>query len=182
MKKMKIVAKLKPEDAEKKYFDGIDNIEIEGNFTIRNADDESALYEDYYEDEDEDDDPTPCGLRQPPKAKDWTVGDVLEAKHIVLKLMERLTLDGYSVMWTVIEAQELVACEIYGDDDRHRGHCYFWEGTFNEWVGKAMALCQASSHAYPAFVKDKRHLLMEEYDEDIFEDGEPEFSPLWEHM
>ena len=182
MRKMKIVAKLKSEDAEKKHFESMDNIEIEGSFTIRNADGENALYEDYYEDDDEDEDPTPCGLCQPPKPNYWTVGDSLEARNIVLKLMERLTLDGYSVMWTVIDQQELVACEIYGDEDRRRGHCCFQWNAFNEWVGKAMALCQACSHAYPAFVKDKTHLLMEEYDENDFEDGEPEFSPLWEHV
>ena len=182
MRKMKIVAKLKPEDAEKKYFEGMDNIEIEGGFTIRNADDENALYEDYYDD-DEDDNPTPCGLRQPLKAKDWTVGDVLEAKHIVIELVKRLTLDGYSISWIPNHKAGTVSVEIRHEDGHASwGHCYANDGCYNEWTSKCMALCQACHHAYPAFAKGKTALFVSHYDEDDFEDGEPEFSPLWEHM
>ena len=85
----------------------------------------------------------------------WTEEELAEAKHLAMKIMTRLCLDGYSMMWTVTDCAAGVT--IWNDSSEPSvGQCYMIDERLSDvWVKKLVALRIATGREVPKFITDK---------------------------
>lgn len=85
----------------------------------------------------------------------WTAEELAEAKCLAMRIMEKLCLDGYSMIWTVTDGA--VGLTIWKSfKEPCVGQCYMpKESLFNIWVEKLVALCIATGSEVPKFITDK---------------------------
>ena len=91
----------------------------------------------------------------------WTEEEIAEAKHLAMKIMEQLCLDGYSIEWCrVTEAYDYKAVSVWlkspGDESfKRNATCCILSAYFDTWVSKCVCLCRATSRDVPAFIVKK---------------------------
>lgn len=91
----------------------------------------------------------------------WTEEEIAEAKHLAMKIMEQLCLDGYSIEWCrVTEAYDYKAVSVWlkspGDESfKRNATCCIFSASFDTWVSKCVCLCRATSRDVPAFIVKK---------------------------
>lgn len=91
----------------------------------------------------------------------WTEEEIAEAKHLAMKIMEQLCLDGYSIEWCgVTEAYYYKAVSVWlkspGDEIfKRNATCYIPSASFDTWVAKCVCLCRATGKDVPAFIIKK---------------------------
>lgn len=91
----------------------------------------------------------------------WTAEELTEAKHLAMKIMEQLCLDGYSIEWCgVTEAYDYKAVSVWlskpDDEDFIRnGACCIPSASFDTWIAKCDCLCRATGKDVPAFIIKK---------------------------
>lgn len=91
----------------------------------------------------------------------WTEEEIAEAKHLAMKIMQRLCLDGYSIEWCrVTEAYYYKAVSVWlkspGDESfKRNATCCILSASFDTWVSKCVCLCRATSRDVPAFIVKK---------------------------
>lgn len=91
----------------------------------------------------------------------WTEEEIAEAKHLAMKIMEQLCLDGYSIEWCgVTEAYYYKAVSVWlkspGDENfKRNATCCILSDYFDTWVSKCVCLCRATSRDVPAFIVKK---------------------------
>ena len=91
----------------------------------------------------------------------WTAEELTEAKHLAMKIMEQLCLDGYSIEWCgVTEAYYYKAVSVWlkspGDESfKRNATCCILSDYFDTWVSKCVCLCRATSRDVPAFIVKK---------------------------
>ena len=91
----------------------------------------------------------------------WTEEEIAEAKHLAMKIMEQLCLDGYSIEWCgVTEAYYYKAVSVWlkspGDEIfKRNATCCIPSASFDTWVAKCVCLCRATGKDVPAFIIKK---------------------------
>lgn len=91
----------------------------------------------------------------------WTAEELAEAKHLAMKIMEQLCLDGYSIEWCrVTEAYDYKALSVWlskPDDESYKRNamCCIPSASFDTWVAKCVCLCRATGRNVPAFIIKK---------------------------
>jgi hypothetical protein len=91
----------------------------------------------------------------------WAEDEIAEAKHLAMKIMEQLCLDGYSIEWCrVTEAYCYKAVSIWlskPDDEsfKRNATCCILSASFDTWVAKCVCLCRATGRNVPAFIIKK---------------------------
>lgn len=72
----------------------------------------------------------------------WTEKELAEAKHLAMKIMEQLCLDGYSISWYEAESYGLHLISV-------------WLKLWDVWIAKCVCLCRATGRNVPAFIIKK---------------------------
>lgn len=91
----------------------------------------------------------------------WTEAELAEAKHLAMKIMEQLCLDGYSIEWCrVTEAYYSKAVSVWlskPDDESFKRNvtCCIPSASFDTWVAKCVCLCRTTGRNVPAFIIKK---------------------------
>lgn len=91
----------------------------------------------------------------------WTEEELAESKHLAMKIMEQLCLDGYSIEWCrVTEAYDYKAVSTWlskPDDEsfKRNATCCIPSTSFDTWIAKCVCLCRATSRNVPEFIIKK---------------------------
>lgn len=91
----------------------------------------------------------------------WTAEELAEAKHLAMKIMEQLCLDGYGIEWCrVTEAYCYKAVSVWlskPDDEsfKRNATCCIHSAFFDTWVAKCVCLCRTTGRDVPAFIIKK---------------------------
>ena len=91
----------------------------------------------------------------------WTEEEIAEAKHLAMKIMEQLCLDGYSIEWfrvTETYCYKAVSVWLSKPDDesfKRNATCCIPSASFDTWVAKCVCLCRATGRNVPAFIIKK---------------------------
>ena len=91
----------------------------------------------------------------------WTAEELAEAKHLAMKIMEQLCLDGYSIEWfRVTETYCYKAVSVWlskPDDESFKRNvtCCIPSASFDTWVAKCVCLCRTTGRDVPAFIIKK---------------------------
>lgn len=91
----------------------------------------------------------------------WTAEELAEAKHLAMKIMEQLRLDGYSIEWCrVTEAYCYKAVSVWlskPDDEsfKRNATCCIPSASFDILVAKCVCLCRATGRDVPSFIIKK---------------------------
>lgn len=88
----------------------------------------------------------------------WTEGELAEAKHLAMQIMEQLCLDGYSISWYKVESYELHSISVWlesEDGERANCACSISESKWNIWIAKCVCLCRVTHQKVPDFIVKK---------------------------
>lgn len=91
----------------------------------------------------------------------WTEEELAEAKHLAMKIMEQLCLDGYNIEWCrVTEAYDYKALSVWlskPDDEsfKQNATCCISSAFFDTWVAKCVCLCRTTGRNVPEFIIKK---------------------------
>lgn len=88
----------------------------------------------------------------------WTEKELAEAKHLAMKIMEQLCLDGYSISWYEVESYELHSISVWLESkERKRTNrdCSIGSSEWDVWIAKCICLCRATGRNVPAFIIKK---------------------------
>jgi hypothetical protein len=91
----------------------------------------------------------------------WTEEEIAEAKHLAMKIMQQLCLDGYSIEWCrVTEAYSYKAVSVWlskPDDEifKRNATCCIPSASFDTWVAKCVCLCRTTGRNVPEFIIKK---------------------------
>ncbi len=91
----------------------------------------------------------------------WTAEELAEAKHLAMKIMTQLCLDGYSIEWCrITEAYCYKAVSVWlskPDDDsfKRNATCCIPSASFDTWIAKCVCLHRALNKTVPAFIIKK---------------------------
>ena len=91
----------------------------------------------------------------------WTEEELAEAKHLAMKIMEQLCLDGYSIEWcrpTEAYGYKAVSTWLSKPDDesfKRNATCCIPSASFDTWIAKCVCLCRATGKDVPAFIIKK---------------------------
>lgn len=88
----------------------------------------------------------------------WTEKELAEAKHLAMKIMEQLCLDGYSISWYEVESYELHSISVWLESkERKRTNrdCSIGLSEWDVWIAKCVCLCRATGRNVPAFIIKK---------------------------
>ena len=85
----------------------------------------------------------------------WTAEELAEAKHLAIRIMMRLCLDGYSISWS--KADNAISLWMLDEDSRNHSNTFCMTDPFywNTWIGKCVCLCRATGREVPAFIVKK---------------------------
>lgn len=91
----------------------------------------------------------------------WTEGELAEAKHLAMQIMEQLCLDGCNIEWSKdTEAYNYKAVSVWiskPDDENfdQNAVCCIPYASFDTWIVKCVCLCRATGREVPAFIIKK---------------------------
>ena len=88
----------------------------------------------------------------------WTEKELAEAKHLAMKIMEQLCLDGYSISWYEAESYGLHLISVWlklEEDKRTDCTCSISSSKWDVWIAKCVCLCRATGRNVPAFIIKK---------------------------
>lgn len=88
----------------------------------------------------------------------WTEKELAEAKHLAMKIMEQLCLDGYSISWYEVESYELHSISVWLESKerkRTNSDCSIDSSEWDVWIAKCVCLCRATGRNVPAFIIKK---------------------------
>lgn len=88
----------------------------------------------------------------------WAEDEIAEAKHLAMKIMEQLCLDGYSISWYEAESYGLHLISVWlklEEDKRTDCTCSISSSKWDVWIAKCVCLCQATGRNVPAFIIKK---------------------------
>ena len=91
----------------------------------------------------------------------WTAEELAEAKHLAMRIMEQLCLDGYSIEWNKItEAYSYTAISVWlskPDDESFKRNvtCCIPSASFDTWIAKCVCLCRTTGRNVPEFIIKK---------------------------
>lgn len=88
----------------------------------------------------------------------WTAEELAEAKHLAMRIMTQLCLDGYSISWCEVESYGLHSISVLLDleeDKRSNCTCSISLSKWNIWIAKCVCLCRATGREVPAFIIKK---------------------------
>ena len=85
----------------------------------------------------------------------WTAEELAEAKHLAMKIMTQLCLNGYSISWS--KADNAISLWMLDEDSRNHSNTFCMTDPFywNTWIGKCVCLCRATGREVPAFIVKK---------------------------
>lgn len=88
----------------------------------------------------------------------WTAEELSEAKHLAMKIMTQLCLDGYSIRWYETRCNILSSIGLFLEfNDNRKANCtcsinpFMWD----VWIAKCVCLCRATGREVPAFIIKK---------------------------
>lgn len=88
----------------------------------------------------------------------WTEKELAEAKHLAMKIMEQLCLDGYSISWYEAESYGLHLISVWlklEEDKRTDCTCFISSSKWDVWIAKCVCLCRATGRDVPTFIVKK---------------------------
>ena len=89
----------------------------------------------------------------------WTAEELAEAKHLAMRIMQQLCLDGYSISWCEVERNHgLHSISVWlkvKNDVSKDGICIIRPALWNLWIAKCVCLCRATGREVPAFIVKK---------------------------
>lgn len=91
----------------------------------------------------------------------WTEAELTEAKHLAMRIMEQLCLDGYSIeLCRVTEAYcyKALSVRLSKPDDesfKRNATCCIPSASFHTWIAKCVCLCRTTGRNVPAFIIKK---------------------------
>lgn len=88
----------------------------------------------------------------------WTEKELAEAKHLAMKIMEQLCLDGYSISWYEVESYELHSISVWLESkerERTNRDCSIGSSEWDVWIAKCVCLCRATGRDVPDFIIKK---------------------------
>ena len=92
----------------------------------------------------------------------WTVQEIADAKHLALRIMSQLCLDGYSIQWgceAVNEEHGVISVWVSDPNletmNSFQGDCIIDRSAWNTWIGKCIALHKATRKKVPEFITKK---------------------------
>lgn len=88
----------------------------------------------------------------------WTEKELAEAKHLAMKIMEQLCLDGYSISWYEVESYELHSISVWLESkerERTNRDCSIGSSEWDVWIAKCICLCRATGRNVPDFIIKK---------------------------
>lgn len=88
----------------------------------------------------------------------WTEKELAEAKHLAMKIMEQLCLDGYSISWYEVESYELHSISVWLESkerERTNRDCSIGSSEWDVWIAKCVCLCRATGRNVPDFIIKK---------------------------
>lgn len=91
----------------------------------------------------------------------WTEEEIAEAKHLAMKIMEQLCLDGYNIEWCRFTEEydcKSVSVRIGKPDDesfKRNATCCIPSAFFDTWVVKCVCLYRVTGRNVPAFIVKK---------------------------
>lgn len=88
----------------------------------------------------------------------WTEEELAEAKHLAMKIMEQLCLDGYSISWYEAESYGLHLISVWlklEEDKRMDCTCSISSSKWDVWIAKCVCLCRATGRDVPTFIVKK---------------------------
>lgn len=85
----------------------------------------------------------------------WTAEELAEAKHLAMKIMTQMCLDGYSIEWFGSYNYITTRIRAYGEVESKNFDCAFYAPDWNIWIAKCVCLCRATGREVPAFIIKK---------------------------
>lgn len=88
----------------------------------------------------------------------WTAEELAEAKHLAMKIMEQLCLDGYSISWYKVESYEFHSISVWLESEEKKitnRTCSIDSSNWDVWTAKCVCLCRATGRDVPAFIIKK---------------------------
>lgn len=85
----------------------------------------------------------------------WTAQEIADAKHLALRIMNQLCLDGYSIEWYGSDGYICVFIRGYGETESKKADCAFYAPDWNIWIAKCVCLCRATGREVPEFITKK---------------------------
>lgn len=89
----------------------------------------------------------------------WTEEELAEAKHLAMKIMEQLCLDGHDITWSVkVKLDYTTSVSVFLQDslkNRECGFCLLSNDKWELWIAKCVCLCRATGRDVPAFIIKK---------------------------
>lgn len=91
----------------------------------------------------------------------WTAEELAEAKHLAMRIMQQLCLDGYNIEWCrPTEAYDYKAVSVLlskPDDEsfKQNATCCIPSTSFDIWVAKCVCLCRTTERNVPEFIIKK---------------------------
>lgn len=88
----------------------------------------------------------------------WTEKELAEAKHLAMKIMEQLCLDGHSISWYEAESYGLHLISVWlksEEDKRTDCTCSISSSKWDVWIAKCVCLCRATGRDVPTFIVKK---------------------------
>lgn len=88
----------------------------------------------------------------------WTAAELAEAKHLAMKIMEQLCLDGYSISWCEVKSYGLHSISVWlelEENKRTDCTCSIGSSKWDVWIAKCVCLCRATGRDVPDFIIKK---------------------------
>lgn len=88
----------------------------------------------------------------------WTEEEIAEAKHLAMKIMEQLCLDGYNISWCEVESYGLHTISVWLESEEGKSTncvCSISPSKWDVWIAKCVCLCRATGKDVPAFIIKK---------------------------
>lgn len=89
----------------------------------------------------------------------WTAEELAEAKHLAMKIMTQLCLDGYDITWSVkVKLDYTTSVSVFLQDslkNRECGFCLLSNDKWKLWIAKCVCLCRATGRDVPTFIVKK---------------------------
>lgn len=85
----------------------------------------------------------------------WTAEELAEAKHLAMKIMTQMCLDGYSIEWFGSYNYITTRIRAYGEVESKNFDCAFYAPDWNIWIAKCVCLCRAIGRNVPEFIIKK---------------------------
>lgn len=89
----------------------------------------------------------------------WTEEEIAEAKHLAMRIMQQLCLDGCNISWCEVERNYgLHSISVWlkvKNGVSKDGICIVSPALWNLWIAKCVCLCRATGREVPAFIVKK---------------------------